>query len=150
VAGNADVDLILGPVPAWPRKGTEITVEHFVKRVGGALGNTALALAGLGVSAQLVWDVGDDTLGAWLAAQLAPGAPPRVLDTPTSVTVALTHPDGERTFVSHLGHLAQADAARLAAAIEAAASGDLPLIPTFVGSIWAGFAGVVIVPQASV
>ncbi len=128
VAGNADVDLILGPVPAWPRKGTEITVEHFVKRVGGALGNTALALARMGVSAQLVWDVGNDMLGAWLAAELGTGTPPRVLDAPTSVTVALSHPDGERTFVSYLGHLAHSDAATLAAAVETAASGDLLLV----------------------
>jgi sugar/nucleoside kinase (ribokinase family) len=42
--------------------------------------------------------------------------------------VALTHPSGERTFVSHLGHLAVSEPDALAAAIEAATPGDLLLV----------------------
>jgi sugar/nucleoside kinase (ribokinase family) len=129
VAGNASVDLLLGPLAPWPTPGTETVVERIAWRVGGALGNTALALAGLGVPASLVWDVGDDAMGAWLAEALADaGDPPRVLAAPTSVTVALTHPDGERTFVSHLGHLATSDLAALSAAIDRAVPGDVVLV----------------------
>lgn len=129
VAGNASADLLLGPLDPWPRVGTEVLVERTAWRVGGALGNAALALAGLGVPATLVWDVGDDPLGAWLTAAVADaGDPPRVLAAPTSVTVALNHPDGERTFVSHLGHLAVSEPDALAAAIAASAPGDLLLI----------------------
>ena len=129
VAGNANVDLLLGPLAPWPTPGTEALVERSSWRVGGALGNTALALAGLGVPARLIWDVGDDMLGAWLRQRLVmAGDAPRVLTTSTSLTVALNHPDGERTFVSHLGHLAHSDPEPLAAAIEAARPGDLLLV----------------------
>lgn len=129
VAGNASVDLLLGPVTPWPRPGTEVVVDRLAWRVGGALGNTALALAGMGVAADLVWDVGDDAMGGWLRAELAgAGTPPRVVAAATSVTVALTHPDGERTFVSHLGHLAASTPDALVAAIEVARPGDLLLV----------------------
>ena len=129
VAGNASIDLLLGPLAPWPQPGTERLVDDANWRVGGALGNTALALAGLGVAAELVWDVGDDMLGDWLAARLADaGAPPRRLAAPTSLTVALTHPGGERTFVSHLGHLGLSEPDALASTIEAAAPGDLLLV----------------------
>lgn len=129
VAGNANVDLLLGPVRPWPRVGTEVVVDRAAWRVGGALGNTALALAAMGVAADLVWDVGDDAMGAWLTAELAAaGTPPRRLTAPTSVTVALTHPDGERTFVSHLGHLAASPPDALAHALAQARAGDVVLV----------------------
>jgi len=129
VAGNASVDLLLGPLAPWPTPGTEVVVERSTWRVGGAMGNTALALAQLGVEARLVWDVGDDMLGRWLTERMAEaGDAPRVLDATTSLTVALNHPDGERTFVSHLGHLAESEPDALAAAIEAAHAGDLLLV----------------------
>jgi sugar/nucleoside kinase (ribokinase family) len=129
VAGNASIDLLLGPVAPWPTVGTEALVDGIAWRLGGALGNTALALHGLGVHAELVWDVGDDEAGQGLAALLkASFEPPRVQRAPTSVTVALTHPSGERTFVSHLGHLAVSEPDALAVAIEAAAPGDLLLV----------------------
>jgi len=129
VAGNANVDLLVGPLTPWPQPGTEVLVERTAWRVGGALGNTALALSALGVEAQLVYDVGDDMLGDWLARELAAAGPPaRRLTAPTSLTVALNHPDGERTFVSHLGHLAVSDTAALRQALAAARPGDLLLI----------------------
>ncbi len=129
VAGNANVDLLLGPIEPWPRVGTEVIAERLVWRVGGALGNSALALAGLGVAARLVWDVGDDPLGSWLQARLeATGSEPRVLPAATSVTVGVTHPDGERTFLSHLGHLAASDPEALARSIASASPGDHLLV----------------------
>jgi len=127
VAGNASIDLILGPVTPWPRPGTEVVVSGSAWRVGGALGNTALALAGLGVSAELVWDVGDDAMGAWLASEIV-GTAPRRLAAATSVTVALSHPDGERTFVSHLGHLAESTPDALEQTIAHAATGDVVFV----------------------
>ncbi len=129
VAGNASVDLLLGPVLPWPTPGTEVLVDRAAWRVGGALGNSALALRGLGVPATLVWHVGDDAMGTWLATELASaGEPPRRVAAPTSVTVALTHPDGERTFVSHLGHLAESPADALEEAIADADVGDVLLV----------------------
>ncbi len=129
VAGNASVDLLLGPVAPWPTPGTETLVDQIDWRVGGALGNTALALAGMAVPARLVWDAGDDTMGAWLQGALAAaGDAPRIVRAPTSVTVALTHPDGERTFVSHLGHLAVSAPDALTAAVEEAVPGDVVFV----------------------
>jgi ribokinase len=129
VAGNASVDLLLGTVEPWPRPGTETLVERFAWRVGGALGNAALALADLGVPATLVYDVGNDAMGDWLTQRLAhAGDPPRVLPAATSVTVAIHHPDGERTFLSHLGHLAASEPDALARAIDRAAPGDTLLV----------------------
>jgi len=129
VAGNASVDLLLGPVTPWPEVGTEVLADRYGWRVGGALGNTALALAGMGVPATLVWDVGDDLLSSWLRTELAhAGDAPRTLAAPASITVALTHPSGERTFVSHLGHLATSEPDALGAAIERARAGDLLLV----------------------
>jgi sugar/nucleoside kinase (ribokinase family) len=48
VAGNIDVDLILGPLAKWPQVGTETVLPNSDMRVGGQAGNTGLALAALG------------------------------------------------------------------------------------------------------
>ena len=106
-----------------------MVVDRAAWRVGGALGNSARALAGMGLAADLVWDVGDDAMGAWLATELGDvGTPPRVVAAPTSVTVALTHPDGERTFFSHLGHLAVSEPDVLAEAVERGRPGDVVFV----------------------
>lgn len=44
IAGNVNLDLVLGPANVWPLLGTEVVVEQNELRVGGAAGNTALAL----------------------------------------------------------------------------------------------------------
>jgi sugar/nucleoside kinase (ribokinase family) len=123
IAGNANVDLVLGPVAPWPSVGTETLVDHAQWRIGGALGNTAIALSGMGVPADVVYDVGDDAMGSWLSAEL--GGHVQRLPAPTSVTVAMTHPDGERTFLSHLGHLATSSPATAERLVEEAAAGDV-------------------------
>jgi ribokinase len=129
LAGNASVDLLLGAVEAWPTVGTEVLADRFEWRVGGMLGNAALASIALGLPTHLVWDVGDDVLGGWLRDALAAaGSPPRVLPGATSVTVGIVHPGGERTFVSHLGHLARSEPDALVRAVEGAAAGDVLLV----------------------
>ena len=47
--GNANVDVLMGDVVPWPRTGTEVVVDRYELRVGGAAGNTGLALKALGV-----------------------------------------------------------------------------------------------------
>jgi sugar/nucleoside kinase (ribokinase family) len=130
IAANASVDVLMGPVAPWPRPGTEVLAAATALRPGGLLGNAGLALAGLGVPATLVWDVGDDAMGAWLRDELAAARSggPRVLPLPTSLTVGITHPDGERTFFSSLGHLAGSDLAPLDRVVAAARPGDHLLI----------------------
>lgn len=137
-AGNVNVDVLMGTVTPWPRAGTEVLVDRYELRVGGALGNVALALAGLGVVPTLVWDVGDDHFGRWLGAALAhAGDAPRTLAAPTAVTVGLSHPDRERTFVTHLGHLAVSEPDGLARAVATARSGDhLIVAGTFLLPRW--------------
>jgi sugar/nucleoside kinase (ribokinase family) len=106
VLGNVNVDVLLGEVTPWPEPGTETILPHYQLRVGGALGNTALALHALGARASYLGSLGDDALGDWLDGELrrADCALTRVA-AGTAVTAGLTHPGGERTFFTHLGHL---------------------------------------------
>ena len=106
VIGNVNVDLILGPAAPWPKPGTEIIVDHDELRVGGAAGNTALAWAALGVDFAIAANVGNDQFGVWLREAFgarAAGWPVRPEG--TTLSVGITHPDGERTFFTTRGHL---------------------------------------------
>jgi sugar/nucleoside kinase (ribokinase family) len=106
VIGNVNVDLILGPTAPWPTPGTEIIVEHDEIRVGGAAGNSALTLLGLGVDFSVAGNVGDDQFGRWLREAFgARAAKWPVRPEATTLSVGLTHPDGERTFFTTRGHL---------------------------------------------
>ncbi|NDW07366.1 carbohydrate kinase family protein [Jiella pacifica] len=108
VLGNVNVDLILGPCAPWPRPGTEVMVEHDDLRVGGAAGNTALAWAGLGRSHEIFANVGSDSFGAWLKAGFGARAESWAVEkTATTISVGITHPNGERTFFTSRGHLPQ-------------------------------------------
>jgi len=106
VIGNVNVDLILGPAAPWPKAGTEIIVDHDELRVGGQAGNTALAWDGLGVPYEIAANVGDDQFGRWLSAAFgARAARWRVRPERKTLSVGITHPDGERTFFTTRGHL---------------------------------------------
>ena len=106
VIGNVNVDLIVGPVAPWPKAGTETVVDHDDLRVGGQAGNTALAWQALGIDFEIAANVGDDQFGRWLReafghrAQKWPVRPEG-----TTLSVGMTHPDGERTFFTTRGHL---------------------------------------------
>ncbi|WP_434723813.1 PfkB family carbohydrate kinase [Mesorhizobium sp. RIZ17] len=106
VIGNVNVDLIVGPVAPWPKAGTETVVDHDDLRVGGQAGNTALAWQALGVDFEIAANIGDDQFGRWLReafgrrAQNWPVRPEG-----TTLSVGMTHPDGERTFFTTRGHL---------------------------------------------
>jgi sugar/nucleoside kinase (ribokinase family) len=107
VVGNVNVDLILGPVEPWPRLGSEIIVDHDELRVGGSAANSALTWRALGVDFQFVANTGSDLYGQWMRDQLAPhSAAWPVEPGGSTVSVGITHPDGERTFFTTKGHLA--------------------------------------------
>lgn len=107
VVGNVNVDMILGPAEPWPRPGSEIIVEHDDLRVGGSAANSALTWRGLGVDFQFVANTGSDLYGQWMRDQLAPhSAAWPVAPDGSTVSVGITHPDGERTFFTTKGHLA--------------------------------------------
>ncbi|GGL99364.1 carbohydrate kinase family protein [Deinococcus aerophilus] len=107
ILGNINVDLIVGPLGEWPQRGTEVLVEELQWRVGGNAGNAAVACAALGTDHAVISTVGNDLAGEWLRRQLPAGPLTWISHPgPTSVTVAVSHPDGERTFLTQLGHLA--------------------------------------------
>ena len=59
VTGNVGVDVLMGTLEPWPQPGTETVVGERTLRVGGALGNTALALHALGIQADYAANVAD-------------------------------------------------------------------------------------------
>ncbi len=132
VVGNANVDVLMGDVAPWPLPGSEVIIDRYEWRVGGAAGNTGLALAALGVQegvdSDVIADVGTDFLGAWLEEAMTGAARLTRVPHATALTVGLTHPDGQRTFVSYLGHLVTLPRERIEAAIDAARPGDLLLL----------------------
>ncbi len=134
VVGNVNVDLILGPAAPWPKAGTEIIVDHDELRVGGAAGNTALAWAGIGADFAIAANVGSDQFGRWLKEEFgAHAAAWPVRPEGTTLSVGITHPDGERTFFTTRGHLARLGLADVLAVLDgpALAGGYLLLCGSF-------------------
>ncbi|MDY0873239.1 carbohydrate kinase family protein [Dongia rigui] len=106
VIGNVNVDIIVGPCQPWPQPGTEALVDHGEVRVGGAAGNVALAWDALSVPYQIAANTGEDHFGHWLRATFhAHAGRWPVAKTPTTFSVGVTHPDGERTFFTIPGHM---------------------------------------------
>lgn len=106
VIGNVNVDLIVGPVAPWPKAGTETVVDHDDLRVGGQAGNTALAWQTLGIDFEIAANVGDDQFGRWLREAFGHRAQNwAIRPEGTTLSVGMTHPDGERTFFTTRGHL---------------------------------------------
>lgn len=106
VIGNVNVDIILGPAEPWPQPGTEILVEHDELRIGGAAGNVALAWMAMGIDFEIAGNVGNDRFGVWLADAFGERAKAwRRHSGNTTLSVGITHPNGERTFFTTAGHL---------------------------------------------
>jgi len=109
VVGNLNADLILYPLRGFPTWGTEVIVGSMDWRPGG-IGNVLLCLARLGVAVSAVANVGQDSIGQELLSTLEEAGVDvnhieRSPDVRTSVSVGLGREDGERSFVTHLGHL---------------------------------------------
>jgi hypothetical protein len=135
VVGNVNVDLILGPVAPWPQPGTEVIVAHDDLRVGGAAGNTALVWQANGLAFQCAANIGADMFGDWLAAAFPHHAPHwPVSPRRTTLSVGVTHPDGERTFFTTDGHLRDMTAPGVLGALDGPSlrGGVLLLCGTFI------------------
>lgn len=132
--GNANVDLIMGPIAPWPAPGSESLCSHEDLRAGGAAGNVALAWSGLGVPFQIAANTGNDRFGDWLAEALAPHSRrwPRAA-TATTISVGITHPQGERSFFTTRGHLPKLSWSEVETMLDwqALAGGTLLLCGTF-------------------
>ena len=130
VIGNVNVDIIMGPLAPWPRPGTESILPQSEIRAGGAAGISALTLQALGARYQMICNIGDDMFGRWLSEAFGAagrGWPKTSLH--TTVSVGLTHPGGERTFLTTVGHLSAmglSDALQLVPA--RAGKGDVALL----------------------
>ncbi len=106
--GTVNVDLIMGPQAPWPTPGTEVILPDANLREGGGAGITAKALTALGIRHRMVVNIGNDLFGDWLMKQYPDLVDDWIIDSiDTALTVGITHPDGERTFFSTPGHVAQ-------------------------------------------
>lgn len=129
VVGNVNLDLIMGSQTPWPTVGTEVILPHMQWRPGGAAGNVALALKALGASFQLIAASGQDVLGVWLKDSFK-DIPGKIwsLQTNTALTVGIVHPNNERTFFSHLGHLTAFELEHVLPCLETGKPGDVLLL----------------------
>lgn len=63
VAGTLVADLVVGPVGKWPGPGKSADIDYIEIVPGGAVANTGMALARLGVPVSAYAAVGEDNLG---------------------------------------------------------------------------------------
>ena len=107
VAGTVVVDVPAHPVAEMPERGRLAAVDRIDVYVGGAVANTGMALARLGVPVGVVGCVGKDPLGRIVVEELSSWAQNLWIqedeNRSTSATLVLVHPDGERTFISTVG-----------------------------------------------
>jgi ribokinase len=109
VIGNLNADLILYPLQDFPAWGTEVIINAMEWRPGG-IGNALLCLAKLAVGVSAVANVGGDPIGRELLSSLEKaGVDTRHVECASharsAVSVGLGRQDGERAFVTYLGHL---------------------------------------------
>ena len=127
--GNVNIDLVMGPVADWPTIGTETVLPHSDWRVGGASGNTALALEAINCPYQLIANRSDDDFGKWLAKAFGThSANWSLTNGSAGLSVGITHPDGERTFFSSLGHLNSFSYEDVIAQLHPSGTGDIALL----------------------
>lgn len=104
--GNLVRDIAVGPVtePGW---GRSTWVDFIEEGIGGNGANTACALARLGIPARLIGLVGTDNAGDFVLAALeSAGVDTRFVarsNLPTSSTVALVKPNGDRALLHRPG-----------------------------------------------
>lgn len=119
VIGNANLDLVGGPLDLWPERGTETFLKCADSRVGGSAANTALVLQRLGSQSGLIASAGEDIVGKMIQAQFV-GPLDRIARTPgpSSITFGLLHSGSERTFFSTPGHLDTFDCDQIRESLE--------------------------------
>ena len=107
VAGTLVADVIIRPIRAWPGKSQNARVDRIEVLPGGAVANTGLALARLGVPVSTCAAVGEDNLGKivkdsigrWAARDAVTVLPSRR----TTASLVAVSADGDRCFLSAAG-----------------------------------------------
>ena len=107
--GNTCLDIILTPTDHLPRWNSEIVFPRSQWRLGGQGANFAIATALLGLKPILVSSIGTDVAGNQLRSELSmtKSINKRFLlreHSETGFSVTLIHRDGERSFLTYLGH----------------------------------------------
>ena len=108
IIGIATVDAVARTIERFPAPGGLQIFDELTTATGGCAVNTALALARLGVGADIITRVGKDPNGDFVLAELARHgvATDRVVRDPeraTSFSFVAVHPGGERSFLHTTG-----------------------------------------------
>ena len=106
--GQAVADVVVRPVSRLPVCGRADLVEELDLLSGGCAANTAAVLAQLGVDTRLAAVIGQDILGDAVLADLKTAgvcleAVTRVAAAPTTATLVLVAPNGDRSFLYRSG-----------------------------------------------
>lgn len=107
VAGTLVADLIVRPIRGWPGKNQNANVDRIELLPGGAVANTGMALARLGVPVSACAAVGEDNLGTfvkdfvgrWAARDTVNVIP----SNRTTASVVAVSEDGDRRFLTAAG-----------------------------------------------
>jgi sugar/nucleoside kinase (ribokinase family) len=107
VAGTLVADLIIRPLSGWPGKNQNANVDQIELMPGGAVANTGMALARLGVPVSAIAAVGEDNIGLfvkdfvrrWAARDSVTVIP----STRTTASVVTVSEDGDRHFLTAAG-----------------------------------------------
>ncbi len=107
VVGHVCVDVAVRPFTELPPAGKLVETERVDAHVGGLVGNIGRVLGPLGEPAYAVYRAGtdpwgdliDSEVGSWADTEFAT----RSTTQPTSLTVVLVRPDGERAFIHAKG-----------------------------------------------
>lgn len=116
IIGNLTIDVIMRGIDVMPHWGQEALSSSRAETAAGQGGGMAFASVALGVSTDVVADLGGDETGARIRRELADAgvgvSAVRVVDgAVTPLTVAVVRGDGERAFISDLGTLGAYDVA---------------------------------------
>jgi sugar/nucleoside kinase (ribokinase family) len=107
VVGTLVADLIIRPIRVWPGKGQNAHVDHIEMLPGGAVANTGMALARLGVPVSALAAVGGDNIGNVVkdsVGQWAARDGVNVIGSSrTTTSVVVVSEDGDRCFLSAAG-----------------------------------------------
>jgi sugar/nucleoside kinase (ribokinase family) len=102
--GDINIDIITEPlqVDLAKQKEMEIISKGFWQALGGNAGNSAMAVAKLGVESRLIGALSDDPISKWLMELLEKNRVDfRICfkEKPSAITFALTYEDGSRTLI---------------------------------------------------